>query len=308
MRDLYEKSKGLKPQPAVRRVLESGQTERAENRHPYSTSLDTTTGEVRVLEILPGTGKDPVECHLTMRKLYGDGIPEALSYVWGKEISDEPIVVDQVPFIVTKNLHRILRGLRHPDTARTVWIDAICINQSDPGERTHQVRLMRDIYSKAKCTIIWLGDGRRSDLPHYQEEALYRPLPHGFGGTSIGEYDLPAILERCQKYPVDIDWNKEQWEWWITLERCVNHLMLCEWWERTWTIQEAALPSQAPMLLFRGNSFSLDDFTSAMGFMSNIRSSKEHFLKQLNNRHRVIGYGKYYPFPITCSLFFDYVG
>ncbi len=38
-----------------------------------------------------------------------------------------------------------------------LWVDAICINQSDPDERGHQVRLMDRIYSEADCVSIWLG-------------------------------------------------------------------------------------------------------------------------------------------------------
>ncbi|KAF2830838.1 HET-domain-containing protein, partial [Ophiobolus disseminans] len=38
-----------------------------------------------------------------------------------------------------------------------LWIDAICINQSDLLERNHQVAQMRDVYTKAESVIAWLG-------------------------------------------------------------------------------------------------------------------------------------------------------
>jgi hypothetical protein len=38
-----------------------------------------------------------------------------------------------------------------------IWADALCINQSDDGEKTSQVGLMRDIYRDAKEVIAWLG-------------------------------------------------------------------------------------------------------------------------------------------------------
>lgn len=38
-----------------------------------------------------------------------------------------------------------------------MWIDAICINQSDVAERTAQVALMSRIYSTAKSVVVWLG-------------------------------------------------------------------------------------------------------------------------------------------------------
>ncbi|KAF2732509.1 HET-domain-containing protein [Polyplosphaeria fusca] len=47
---------------------------------------------------------------------------------------------------------------QYPHLHRTLWIDALCINQDDIVERGHQVRLMREIYSKAQKVSVWLGD------------------------------------------------------------------------------------------------------------------------------------------------------
>jgi Heterokaryon incompatibility protein (HET) len=40
-----------------------------------------------------------------------------------------------------------------------IWIDAICINQKDIGEKNVQVPLMGEIYASAACVIVWLGAG-----------------------------------------------------------------------------------------------------------------------------------------------------
>jgi hypothetical protein len=39
-----------------------------------------------------------------------------------------------------------------------MWIDAICIDQSNLKERSFQVKQMRKIYHQAIRTVIWLGD------------------------------------------------------------------------------------------------------------------------------------------------------
>jgi hypothetical protein len=39
-----------------------------------------------------------------------------------------------------------------------LWIDGVCINQTDILERNRQVQLMGEIYSRASCVLIWLGD------------------------------------------------------------------------------------------------------------------------------------------------------
>jgi hypothetical protein len=40
---------------------------------------------------------------------------------------------------------------------RLVWIDALCINQSDDEEKTEQVRRMGEVYAQAKQVIVYLG-------------------------------------------------------------------------------------------------------------------------------------------------------
>ncbi len=38
------------------------------------------------------------------------------------------------------------------------WIDAICIDQSSIAEKSMQVPLMSDIYTRAHTVFVWLGD------------------------------------------------------------------------------------------------------------------------------------------------------
>lgn len=58
---------------------------------------------------------------------------------------------------VSQNLALALRYLRSRDQVRTLWIDAICINQEDTDERSEQVGRMSDIYKLADKVIAWLG-------------------------------------------------------------------------------------------------------------------------------------------------------
>lgn len=39
-----------------------------------------------------------------------------------------------------------------------VWIDALCINQEDVLERSHQVSIMDKIYERAGYVLVWLGE------------------------------------------------------------------------------------------------------------------------------------------------------
>jgi hypothetical protein len=59
---------------------------------------------------------------------------------------------------VTVNCHAALKRLRKADSARTLWIDAICINQRLIPERNHQLNIAAQIYSHASRVVIYIGE------------------------------------------------------------------------------------------------------------------------------------------------------
>lgn len=83
---------------------------------------------------------------------------EALSYTWGSP-DDKKFAVscNGHRLIALRNLSNALHALRLPDRRRIIWIDAVCINQSDDKEKGFQVAMMQDIYSRARRTVVWLG-------------------------------------------------------------------------------------------------------------------------------------------------------
>ena len=59
---------------------------------------------------------------------------------------------------VTDNLFNALSRLRRRFKMRILWVDRLCINQTDMDERGQQVSMMGRIYREAKCVNIWLGE------------------------------------------------------------------------------------------------------------------------------------------------------
>ena len=91
---------------------------------------------------------------------------EALSYCWGKDTTCEDIQVCPMSehfgqaielLAARKTLCEALRHLRMPNATRTLWIDAVCINQQAVDERNKQLPRMAFLYSHATKTIAWLG-------------------------------------------------------------------------------------------------------------------------------------------------------
>ncbi|KAK6956388.1 hypothetical protein Daesc_001665 [Daldinia eschscholtzii] len=119
------------------------------------TPLDKDTGQIRILLLQPGTFHRPIRCSLSIESVQSRF--EALSYVWGDVNDTLPIEVLGQEFRVTRNLESALRHLRDSDQIRRLWVDAICIDQNDNLERSHQVAMMDMIYSRAERVIAWLG-------------------------------------------------------------------------------------------------------------------------------------------------------
>ncbi|CAK1359011.1 unnamed protein product [Cercospora beticola] len=89
---------------------------------------------------------------------------KALSYCWGTEKADQVIHVNGEPFLVNPNLFEFLKLIDADKDDGTgnecvgwIFIDAICINQTNLDERSSQVTLMGDVYKQAEEVIVWLG-------------------------------------------------------------------------------------------------------------------------------------------------------
>jgi hypothetical protein len=132
---------------------------KVQGRYQYE-ALEHQGRQIRLLTLLPSVdpGAD-ISCTLATAGL--DRLPsyEALSYVWGAigDTCPNPVYIDGHAMIISTNLEAALRALRFPNMSRTLWIDAICINQNDMDERAIQVIFMGAVYSKAKSVTIWLG-------------------------------------------------------------------------------------------------------------------------------------------------------
>lgn len=190
----------------------------------YST-LSTTRPQIRLVILLPSKDEgESIHCYLQTIDRKTDSEDEenqyeALSYVWGDASKLNIVYLHDQPFQVTTNLYIALRFLRHSSKPRRLWIDAICIDQSNVEERNHQVRQMRYIYAGASRVLVWLGEPD-GDTDKALDVLLH--LPENAG--------TPDIREACK--PVLTGIRK-------LLER--------PWWSRIWVLQETAVASQRPL-------------------------------------------------------------
>ncbi|KAK4095750.1 hypothetical protein N658DRAFT_481773 [Parathielavia hyrcaniae] len=119
-------------------------------------------GSVRLLRLLLHRDEQSrIECYLSVCYLLdlGTAYPfEALSYEWGSGGSPKSILINDREYVVGPNLHVALLYLRDRFVGRIVWVDAICIYQTNTAEKSQQVQSMAKIYAKASRVVVWLGE------------------------------------------------------------------------------------------------------------------------------------------------------
>ncbi|KAH7385338.1 heterokaryon incompatibility protein-domain-containing protein [Phaeosphaeria sp. MPI-PUGE-AT-0046c] len=140
----------------------------------YPSTLPPNT--IRLLQILPGPADSPLECTLSTSAIDFPDPYHALSYVWGPPSPSSTLICNNHVIPITSNLSSALHEYRARNVSTPLWVDAICINQSNLPERTAQVRMMQRIYSLAACVVIWLGPSHPTDaLAMETLRAIHRP-------------------------------------------------------------------------------------------------------------------------------------
>ncbi|KAH3995438.1 hypothetical protein HBH98_145120 [Parastagonospora nodorum] len=190
-----------------------------------------TQREIRVLDLLPGNTGDQIECKVRIISLDGKEQYEALSYVWGERSTPKEIVASGQNVSVTENLYAALERLRNPQQIRTIWIDQLCINQSDNLERSNQVAMMRDIYRRCSVCVIWLGE--LGDIDSQAATAVFGFLKEVAAIATTEYLGLPILFRQTPE-------GEAARRAFAALAMYGN-----PWWSRIWTVQEAIIPHDA---------------------------------------------------------------
>jgi hypothetical protein len=197
-------------------------------------SLDSNDVDVELVEIPPDHlephshqvphGKQEGHRVLDMPKQHEPY--EAVSWCWGTQQWDTPIRVHQgervFTYLISPNLHSALKAFRYEDRVRTLWIDAISIDQKNSNEKNHQVPMMTHIYGSAQSVLIWLGDGDEKSklaLNFIKNDVL-----------KLWDFD-----KLCDDKSTAKKWD------------ALISLMKKPWFSRRWVVQEIVLANQATL-------------------------------------------------------------
>ncbi|KAF8850743.1 HET-domain-containing protein [Acephala macrosclerotiorum] len=206
---------------------------------------------IRVLKLSGYDGRNPLRGTLEVRSLDRSPSFAALSYTWGPDAANpsQEIICSGKTIPITQNCHDALSTLRHIFNVRSIWVDAICINQDDDLEKGSQIPLMRDIYGTASRVYIWLGKGtKESDeafewMRHTTKDvsvllgARFKAFP---GLMAPGELLkawrlLPVLIEkhRLKSKPHPM-YNP------AAIQDVINR----DWFGRMWTLQEVVMANE----------------------------------------------------------------
>jgi hypothetical protein len=153
---------------------------------------------------------------------------EALSYTWGDGGDVRSILVNEIRRDVSRNLEealRALRGLQETRLGMCYWVDSLCIDQENLEERNEQVKRMKEIYSRARAVIVWLGQEEKMDKDAVQ---------------TMRHLCRNPFVENTRQLPADLLLDE-----WPALFAFIQK----PYWNRSWIIQELAMNHNSTLIL-----------------------------------------------------------
>jgi len=220
---------------------------------PYKP-LDLGGKAIRVLKLFSSDDRNSeIRCQIEHVDLDTKPVYEALSYTWGDANDRREIQIDGIQVSVTANLETALHYLRQtPDIKphRTLWDDAVCINQGDHAEKACQIRMMYEIYASAAAVIAWTGEASESDnVAEAFRAAIALKDAINLCWTRLNlrpsseNMNMPsarALLQVAKFRPLEYNWDSL----WRFLQR--------PYFTRVWVVQELYAATEAEEE--RGNS------------------------------------------------------
>ena len=227
--------------------------------------------QIRILRLHAAESPtDTIECSLEAYDIddLSNQKYDALSYTWGTEepiqkillrvpqeaaagtgkphIRSVALVIIKRRIFIRPNLEDALRQFRDTDPNTQVdlllWVDALCIHQSDEKEKSIQVARMAEIYSKAEGVLIWLGKE--------------------YNASNTAMMFIPKILdlEQSDALIISKESNRKQW---IALA----DLMRRDWFSQRWVVQ-ALILAKNRFLYCGDRSLNWSDFERAVSFFT----------------------------------------
>ncbi|WAO96605.1 HET domain-containing protein [Fusarium falciforme] len=222
----------------------------------YSYSdLESTEQDIRLIHVFKDEHCDLIQCEFLPQSSLREasGSYHTLSYCAGDPLKAEPVLLQGIKFNAFANLQHALEQTlslwkhKYPQEECVLWVDQICINQRNDAERSHQVGLMRDIYTNCRGTFISL-----STADSYE----------------TGSNGMDWLRELAEAYQLPGTFQARRDKFWCILQENISNynffegwysfyeLFQCPWWRRAWIHQEFICSPSATFMYHGSTIFS----------------------------------------------------
>uniref|UniRef100_A0A0B7KB35 Heterokaryon incompatibility domain-containing protein n=1 Tax=Bionectria ochroleuca TaxID=29856 RepID=A0A0B7KB35_BIOOC len=257
-------------------------------------------GSIRLINLLPKkehpkscegpdnsdamTPSPRVHCTLSVARLEEPPPYAALSYTWGILDRKRTIMVNGMPFLATENLESALYHLTPHDYPLVLWVDVICIDQNNEGERPQQLQKMRQIYSRATSVTAWLGPPRDNSDIALGWIQYYGSLADSLGIGTRPDLMLLSLLQSLRLSPGKLPENNRLKTFLKEISKEVTSdsgqaesirvslakLFDRPYWSRVWAVQEMA-HAKSVRFACGDKSVSVDALHHALRLVRNLR-------------------------------------
>lgn len=204
---------------------------------------------IRLLRLQPGSSPAPIQCLMSTHEIEQAPAFQALSYTWGQKI-EHRIGCDDVErngagrgghyLCIHESLWLALQRLRHETEELVLWIDAICISQTNNTERNDQVLLMRKLFHQAERIVIWLGEESHDSSAAF--DLVSRIAAAAAAEQACGLVDTKKIVKSQDLGSLALpEHSNPAW-------KALNSLFWRPWFSRVWVIQEVTVANGASVL------------------------------------------------------------
>jgi Heterokaryon incompatibility protein (HET) len=192
---------------------------------------------LRLLYLFPGAKGEPLQAILSHIPSNSAGTYRAISYVWGTDQRTKELITPDGVIPITFSLSETLQSLRQENEAIMLWADAVCINQADNKEKSHQIRMLPRIFQGSVSTYAFLDGGEEA-------EAALEMLMQVRSKAVLEERERTGEDIDSDDWPSDLPVIPRSWEGgrippldhsiWVS----VRALFALPYFRRIWVIQE----------------------------------------------------------------------
>ncbi|OHE95852.1 hypothetical protein CORC01_08849 [Colletotrichum orchidophilum] len=206
-----------------------------ESQNHYTDLKRAPSPQIRLLKIEAAENNENIiKVNLHTKSMKEAPGFNALSYAWGDKDQTTSILLNGLGFEVTNNLHAALKVLRSKTNNSFLWVDAICVNQKDDYERSHQVSLMTRIYSKARIVLCWLG-------------------------PDVDDHSILPFLRGCVHHADTLSSPQA----FASKSDAIRDILSRPYWSRLWVVQENVLAKER-LFLCESNEISSEDLARSL--------------------------------------------